>query len=302
MSNYPINEHVHSINGVNGRMCTIHEPREVRGNLVHLSQKWVSEARPVDGYGTDGVMHAEIRFDDECKNGHQSFSITASVYTRESRRQRDIAAGGCMHEEIENVFPELAPLSKWHLMSTDGPMHYVANTVYHAGDLDHNGRRAGEPSAWRTVIYFGACTVAHRIEDKFARFIQDRVGSGTFQVAARAHDNEKPGAYQFEPKYTLVGYGEKWHECPFDDEATAQEWAAALNNGTVCFRQIATSYSEGKTRDLNAARSVAVWPEATDEQLSAEPEELKAALLARLPQLVADFRADMERIGFLWGP
>ena len=28
--------------------------------------------------------------------------------------------------------PELAPYIKWHLVSSDGPLHYIANTVYHA--------------------------------------------------------------------------------------------------------------------------------------------------------------------------
>jgi hypothetical protein len=89
---YPIAEHPHAINGVSGRMYPIHAPQEIRGNLVYRAQKWVSEGRKVNGYGTDGVMHVNIRFDDECQNGHQSFSITADVYTKESRRQRKAAA------------------------------------------------------------------------------------------------------------------------------------------------------------------------------------------------------------------
>jgi len=301
--NYPINEHPHSINGVSGRMHNIHEPQLVRGNLVHRNQTWTSEGRPVKGYGTDGTMHVEIRFDDECQNGHQSFAITANVYTAESRRQRDIAAGGCMHDEIAKVFPELAPLTIWHLTSTDGPMHYVANTLYHAGDRDCNGRRAGEPSAYDTMIYFGNSPVAHKLSKSFAKFIQDRAGTGSFHVVAVAHtDNGKPGAYQFTPKYTFAGYGEKWHECPFDSEAVAQQWAQALNTIEYRIERIPTAYSKGKARDLNAARESACWPDASDEELSVDRAQLKAALEARLPALIAAFRADMVRIGFLWEP
>ena len=303
--NYPIQEHEHTINNVPGRMFTIHEPQEVRSNMVHRNQTWKSLSRPVDGYGTNGVMHVIIRFDDECKNGHQSFSITADVYTVESRRQKDIAASGCMHDEITKIFPELAPLIKWHLISTDGPMHYIANTLYHAGDRDYNGRRAGEPSAHRTIVYFNSSPVGHPISSNLAAFITERVAqhAGEFRVIPMQHaDNSKPGSYQFAPKYTFVGYGEKWHECPFDDETTAQQWAAAFNSLDYRFDKIATSYSEGKTRDLDAARSCAVWADATDEELSAERDTLKAALEARLPGLIAEFRADMERIGFLWEP
>ncbi|WP_210235247.1 hypothetical protein, partial [Mesorhizobium sp. M2D.F.Ca.ET.206.01.1.1] len=55
-----------------------------------------------------------------------------------------------------------------------------------------------------------------------------------------------------------------------------------------------------KARDLDAARRAAIWPEASDAELSVEPEALKAALAARLPALIAEFRRDMETAGFLW--
>lgn len=190
-----LQERVASINGVSGRMFgRVASPDGKR----YLNQRWVSESRPVKGYGTNGQLCVELRFDDECRNGHQTFAITASVYTAESRRQRDIAAGGCLHEEIARAFPELAPLIKWHLVSTDGPVHYVANTCYLASNRDHNGLLAGE------------------------------------------------------------------------------------------------------SRNFDAARSCAVWPEATDEQLSLPRAELATLLEARLPALLADFRADMLAAGFEW--
>lgn len=324
MRQYPIQETARAINGVPGRAYAVHAPQEVRGRLVHRNQKWISEARPVKGYGTNGEMQVEIRFDDECRNGHQSFAITANVYTKESRRMRDIAAGGCMHEEIAKVFPELAPLIKWHLVSTDSPMHYIANALYHASDRDHSGRAKGEPTAWENVVYFGNSPVSHKLGGKFAEFLQSRMGKGgryqrsggieadqyttdpakgEFQVIALAHpENDKPGAYKFSPKYTFNGYATKWHECPFDDKKTADEWAEALNTMGAYFASIPTAFSEGKARDLNAARSAAVWPEATDEELCADRETLKAALEKRLPGMIAEFRADMEKAGFLWEP
>ena len=80
-----------------------------------------------------------IRHDDQCGNGHNTFSITATL--SEGRKE---VAWGCLHEEVVRFFPELAPYIKWHLCSTDGPMHYVANTMYLAGDKDCNGLRKGE--------------------------------------------------------------------------------------------------------------------------------------------------------------
>jgi len=309
MTTYPIAEHEHTINGVTGRMFTIHAPQEVRGNMVHRNQTWKSLSRPVTGYGTNGQMSVTIRFDDECQNGHQSFSITADVYTAESRRQKDIAAGGCMHEEIAKIFPELAPLTKWHLTSTDGPMHYVANTLYHASGRDASGRRAGEPSSYAHGVRFGSSPLTQKIEKRFydwliaaenfnATALKTNPDYVRFEPVAVSHGKEK-NDYSFADKYTFKGYDVKWHECPFDTINEAEEFCAALRIPHQ-FVMIPTAYSTGKTRDLDAARSCAVWPEATDEELTSDT--LKAALEARLPALMAEFRETMNRIGFLWEP
>ena len=66
--------------------------------------------------------------------------------------------------------------------------------------------------------------------------------------------------------------------------------------------KVPTEYSEGKERNFAAAREAACWPEATDEQLSVSEEELTAVLNARLPALIAEFRAAMEGISFYWSP
>jgi hypothetical protein len=136
---------------------------------------------------------AEARHDDSCGNGHNSFAITGEI-DRQAKNGRWIEdMGGSIHAEIAKHFPELAPFIKWHLSSTDGPMHYIANTVYHASDCDHWGS----------------------------------------------------------PK--------------------------------------------GKEPDLGAARRCAVWPNATLDQLAD-----KDTLAARLPSLLADFRADVESLGFTY--
>lgn len=135
-------ETAHSINGVPGRLYARHV-RPDRPDLFS-AQKWDSDGRPFPrgGYGPNAKLHAVIRFDDECKNGRASFSITGQISG--ARYDRDNGSIGCNHDDIAKVFPELAHLIKWHLCATDGPMHYAANTVYLAGDRDHNGLRKGE--------------------------------------------------------------------------------------------------------------------------------------------------------------
>ena len=100
---------------------------------------------------SDGsVLVANVRFDDECKNGHNTFAITADLYEEARRgKKRYLTSCGCQHDLVAIHFPELAPLIKWHLTSTDGPLHYVANTVYHAeqGKLDYARKSAIAPDA-----------------------------------------------------------------------------------------------------------------------------------------------------------
>lgn len=240
--------------GVSGRL-THRTRKEAQPAHLWFMQRWISEARPIKGYGADAKMTVTIRFDDELGNGHNSFAITADV---RRPKARDIEAGGCMHEEISKVFPELTPLIKWHLCATDGPMHYLANTVYLAGDRDHNGLRKGETRqirngktglpAWELVALNGS---------------NERVSTPERYVDS-AEQPADPGIHYAYVPWTRVG--------------------------------------EGKARELDYARSAAVWPEATDEQLSIEPDALREVLIARLPALIADFRNAMESIGFYWSP
>jgi len=80
-----------------------------------------------------------IRYDDQCGNGHNTFAITGETYLN-SRCE----SGGCIHDEIAKHFPEFKHLIPWHLVSSDGPLHYIGNTVYHASDKDCWGLRKGE--------------------------------------------------------------------------------------------------------------------------------------------------------------
>lgn len=304
--NYPIHEHDHMLLGVPGRMYTIHAPQLVHGRMVHRSQKWASLPRPIEGYGAGGKITVNICFDDECKNGHQSFSITAGVYTTASRRLGDVQAFGCLHEDIAAVFPELEPLIKWHLFDTDGPMHYVANTVYHASNR-HNGKLKGEVLRSETRVIFEGSPITHGFSQSFLEFTRTKA-KGEFIVEEVHHeDHGVKGRYQFDPYYTFKGYtvkgaAPKWHECPFKCLRSATEYAAAFNGLPHSYVDVPVEYSPGKERDLAAARNTACWPDATDEQLMLEEPELTALLRARLPGLIAEFRAMTEQCGFLWEP
>jgi len=108
---------------------------------VIVRQEFRSEWR----YSADGKTRcrAKLRFDDSCGNGHETFAITGETMDLIDGRWRE-GSSGCIHEAVSSFFPEFSGLVKWHLCSTDGPMHYVPNTVYLAGDRDCWGLRLGE--------------------------------------------------------------------------------------------------------------------------------------------------------------
>ena len=100
---------------------------------------------PITGYGTGALITATVRFDDRCGNGFNTLSITAEVTTPAARQRREVTVSGCLHEDIARAFPALAPLLPWHLVSTTGPLHYVANTLYWLGRCGYCDGRPGSP-------------------------------------------------------------------------------------------------------------------------------------------------------------
>lgn len=196
------------------------------------------------------VLIASARYDDSCHNGYNSFSLTAEVWRATSQGHiigKDWIYGGCLHDEIIKHIPELAPYVKWHLTSSDGPMHYLENTLYNASERDCWGLLKGEFRPYR------------------------------------AKDGVPRWSIPFQPAYAL---------CNNSVESETEPAPVTLRY------QREGRTGEGKARDLAGARVSAVWPEATDEELTAP--NIEARLNARLPKLLEDFRQAMESLGFTY--
>lgn len=192
--------------------------------------------------GREYVLIANVRYDDECGNGHNTFAVTGEVWRAKNGQPigRDCESCGCIHEDIANHLPELAPYLKWHLVSSDGPMYYIANTVYHA--LAH-----GPKYAW---VYYTGPQDPLKIKEADERCLG-------YVKADQARETEgKPG------------YRVEW------DQKSA------------------------RVANLDHARTSAVWPDATDEELTAPG--LKARLQARLPKLMEEFKTAIEQLGFTY--
>lgn len=184
-------------------------------------------------------MTVRIRYDDECGNDHNSFAITADIY-RLGRPKTDGNAVmmGCCHDEVARFFPELEPFLKWHLTSSDGPMHYIANTIYHASEI----------KKFNYFVY---------LEDQTIKKSGHSVMLGLYSEAELQEVNDR-----------FEGFSLRIEEQPM-----------------YC----------NKDANLEAARSCAVWPDASLEDLLDE-EKLKA----RLPALMEEFKRDVESLGFTY--
>lgn len=190
----------------------------------------------------------EVRFDDSCHNRHESLSITVS----------HVDGGGADHEMVQAVFPELQWILPYHLCSTEGPMHYMTNTVWHAGDRDCWGGRNGD-----------------------VRFTDYYVGADRWNLLV-----DYP-----EEKHRIIGPKVR----KFNTREEAEE--AAEQKGLKVIDHV-TQYHEGKEPDLDAARRGAIWPDATDAELMQEPKQLREQLRKRLPMVQGEFLAWMVMAGF----
>lgn len=248
-------------------------------------------------YTEDGHIFritAEVRHDDECDNGHNSFAITATIDEKLGAGRWVDHMGGCCHEEVAKHFPELEPFIKWHLTSTDGPLHYLSNTIYLAGERDCWGLLKGQPQHFDRVVKWNNFPLewqGHRSE-KFIAWLETIPGTD-LEIIGVDHEDRKT----YGTKYTFGGFGKTWHECPFDSEREASQFLEAMKMG-YSIASVPTSWGEGKARELDAARHCAVWPDATDDELTAYG--LEQRLIERLPALMERFKADVESLGFVY--
>ena len=176
-----------------------------------------------------------VRYDDNCGNGHNSFGMTADIYQR-SRSRSGGNMHGCCHGEIAKYFPELEKYIKWHLTSSNGPMHYVANATHHATRIEK----------YQHFVYLSD-PVLKKASILLGLFSDEELE----EVRARFED--------------------------FD-----------LNIETK-------PHYSNKEPNVDAARSCAVWPDASLEDLLDEDK-----LKARLPELMKEFKADVEELGFTY--
>jgi len=178
----------------------------------------------------------EIRYDDEYGNGHNTFTITLSTHL--GWRSNYIVAYGCQHELVAEHFPEYAHMIKWHGCTSDGPLYYIANTLYHACKIEE----------FYNFVY-----------------LQDK---------------------EFKIKECVGVYDD------IDTRLIESKYSSLRDVSIIIKRE---PRSTNKAANIEAARACAIWPSATLQQLQDVD-----ALTDRLPDLLEDFKVDIEALGLIY--
>lgn len=237
-------------------------------------------------------IKVKISHNDDCNSGHNTFHITADLSVRTTNGWKE-DSWGCLHDEIVKFFPEFEPLIKWHGCHTEAPIYYLLNTLYNANDKDCWGFRKGEPSRFETTIKWDNFPITIKLSTAFTGFLEGLDFNYDLEMFAFPHTDRE--GRKFDPKWTLLPFANKWHECPFETELECSEFLEALQNHPHKFVKITTGWGEGKEPDLEAARASAIWPDGTLEELQS-----KEILEARLPQLMQDFQEMVEGLGLVY--
>ena len=171
----------------------------------------------------------KIRLNDECKNGHEDFAITADVYEQDKRGRWTDYMGGCCHEHILELRPDLKPFVNLHLCTWEGlPMHCVSNAWYwFAGMFPDN---LGERYTGATGSSGKSAAECRRIFSEHLRLTESEVDSfvaagprSKDELQALIEDMGLPARWRAEAASAITQL-ESWTGKSFKSTATRGFW------------------------------------------------------------------------------
>ena len=138
--------------------------------LVKKQEKTIQYKNIDSEYGKID-LEINLRYDDSCNNGHNSFSITGDIYKAgKARIDRNLISCGCLHDDIKKYASKYAKYIKWHLCSSDKPLHYIANTLYWA--KENNFDNAKSCAVWEDAKSLDEFTKKN-LEDRLPALMQE---------------------------------------------------------------------------------------------------------------------------------
>lgn len=220
----------------------------------------------------------KIRLDDECRNGHEDFSLTCGIYEKRNGIWRD-SGGGCAHDHILKLRPDLAPFAMLHLCDFNGlPMHCAANALYWFAGIDPSkttqeyhggsGNGAKKPDECRRIF----AEHIHASEEQVAEIIR-REPRTELELRAVLEDVGFITQWKAEAD-AAIAMLEQWTGQKFAPANTAHRWKAvtAEQRAEIEARKASGYYEPAQA----AARDVA----AADAARAAKIKEIDADLAA----------------------
>lgn len=170
----------------------------------------------------------KIRLNDECRNGHEDFSLTADIYEKDGRGQYRESGGGCCHEHILKLRPDLKQFETLHLCTFEGvPMHAFGNAFYwfagfngglgqeyHGG----SGRDGKSPDECRRIF----SEHIHATPEQVAKIVECRPRTQD-ELQAAMEDLNMPEQWKAEADAAIATL-EKWTGKTFESQATRGRW------------------------------------------------------------------------------
>lgn len=138
--------------------------------------------------------HVTIRWDDEggashdpfSINSRNTFSITANIY------DTCLSSSGACHNDLLKIDPDLNKYIKFHLFNHNGPMHYLENVCYLAGDKDCWGGSPGEQRKGKDGLPLWNVTPVFKDGSRLAGYVEgiNPLEQVTFKVEPVVHEGK----------------------------------------------------------------------------------------------------------------
>jgi hypothetical protein len=226
----------------------------------------------------------KIKLNDECKNGHEDFSLTADIYEKTPRGWRDVG-GGCCHEHILKLKPELAPFAALHLSDVDGvPMHAASNAWYWL--------QGAFPEAEDKTPNLGPCHGSAKSPEECRRIFAEHIRATPEQVEQIA---AKMPRSQTELQATLedLGFPEQWKHEAEAAVRQLEEWTGKKFESRA-IRQCWKPLSAEARADIAHKRASGYYtPEAVAKR---DAETREAAKQKKLASLRASYEASCAKL------
>lgn len=227
------------------------------------------------------ITNIRITLDDDCNNGHEDFSITANIREKDSRGRMVDAGGGCCHEHILSLRPELKPFVDLHLCTWQGvPMHCAANAFYWlAGHLGLS-----------YVEHHGGSGSSAKSKEECLRIFKDHVRCTDEELSALLECRSRE---ELQVAIEDLGIVKRWKKEARDAIKQLEEWTGNK------FESSATrghwERAKKEVRDLVNERKASGYY--TPEAIAARDAEKAAAKKAKKrAQLIADYDKSVRKL------